>query len=473
MAFFDHNIELKDDKPSNIIKVIGVGGGGSNAVRHMYEMKIQDVDFVVCNTDLQALNDNSVPTKLQLGAILTEGLGAGTEPEQGRLAAEESAAQITALLEGGTKMVFITAGMGGGTGTGAAPVIAKVAKSLDILTVAIVTAPYSWEGTEKIDAAMRGIEELQRTCDTVLVVLNDKLLEIYEDLNILEAFEHADDVLANAAKSVAEVITKSGKINADFKDVKKVLSNAGQAVMSTASAKGQNRASEVIKSALDSPLLNNKDIKGAKRILVTVATSKAKVMGVKEQQIITDYIMREIGEAPAGFKLGFILDDDLDEEMRVTVIAAGFDLGDDAPLPVNGKNVEEKEHIVAPKPKPTTIKDLVDRPLSPKPVGNFNNPHRVPVPAAPVPQPQPQPPVVTYEEEEVYEEEEERTEHKPTFYYKHEDDTLRIRRMIDSFCQKIPNETDLETPAYLRHKVPLIDISQVPEVELFDQPLYE
>jgi cell division protein FtsZ len=156
--------------------------------------------------------------------------------------------------------------------------------------------------------------------------------------------------------------------------------------------------------------------------------------------------------------------------MRVTVIAAGFDLGDDAPLPVNGKNGEEKEHIVAPKPKPTTIKDLVDRPLSPKPVGNFNNPQRVPVPQ---PQPQPQPPVVVYEEEDVYEEEEERTEHKPTFYYKHEDDTLRIRRMIDSFCQKIPNETDLETPAYLRHKVPLIDISQVPEVELFDQPLYE
>ena len=469
MAFFDHNIELKDDKPSNIIKVIGVGGGGSNAVRHMYEMKIQDVDFVVCNTDLQALNDNSVPTKLQLGAILTEGLGAGTEPEQGRLAAEESAAQITALLEGGTKMVFITAGMGGGTGTGAAPVIAKVAKSLDILTVAIVTAPYSWEGTEKIDAAMRGIEELQRTCDTVLVVLNDKLLEIYEDLNILEAFEHADDVLANAAKSVAEVINKSGKINADFKDVKKVLSNAGQAVMSTASAKGQNRASEVIKSALDSPLLNNKDIKGAKRILVTVATSKAKVMGVKEQQIITDYIMKEIGQAPAGFKLGFILDDDLGEEMRVTVIAAGFDLADDAPLPINivNKPLDEKEPLVAARPKPT-LKDLIDRPASPKPIPTVGNPNpqRVAVVQPPV--------VVLEEEEEIYEEEEEKVEHKQaTFNYKQEDDTLRIRRMIDSFCQKIPNEADLESPAYLRYKVQLIDISQVPEVELFDQPLYE
>ncbi|WP_044173064.1 cell division protein FtsZ [Flectobacillus major] len=455
MAFFDHNIELKDDKPSNIIKVIGVGGGGSNAVRHMYDMKIQDVDFIVCNTDLQALNDNSVPTKLQLGAILTEGLGAGTEPEQGKLAAEESAAQITALLEGNTKMVFITAGMGGGTGTGAAPVIAKIAKSLDILTVAIVTAPYSWEGTEKIDAAMRGIEELQRTCDTVLVVLNDKLLEIYEDLNILEAFEHADDVLANAAKSVAEVITKSGKINADFKDVKKVLSNAGQAVMSTASSKGQNRAAEVIKSALDSPLLNNKDIKGAKRILVTVATSKAKVMGVKEQQIITDYIMKEIGDAPAGFKLGFIIDDDLGEEMRVTVIAAGFDLPEDAPLPINLNNIKEEEKKTVVKAK--TEKKEGEKVITPTHVVSKQ-------------------PVVVYEEEEEEEElvVEDKPEAKPImqFNFKHEDDSLRIRKMIDAFCQKTPAEADLETPAYLRYKVQLLDISQVPEVELFDQPLY-
>ncbi len=453
MAFFDHNIELKEDKPSNIIKVIGVGGGGSNAVRHMYDMKIQDVDFIVCNTDLQALNDNSVPTKLQLGAILTEGLGAGTEPEQGRLAAEESAAQITALLEGNTKMVFITAGMGGGTGTGAAPVIAKIAKSLDILTVAIVTAPYSWEGTEKIDAATRGIEELQRTCDTVLVVLNDKLLEIYEELNILEAFEHADDVLANAAKSVAEVITKSGKINADFKDVKKVLSNAGQAVMSTASARGQNRATEVIKAALDSPLLNNKDIKGAKRILVTVSTSNSKIMGVKEQQIITDYIMREVGKQPAGFKLGFIIDDELGEEMRVTVIAAGFDLPEDAPI---------KTAPAPPVPTPTKT-------LAPPRINGHTNgsvaPVKPPVPVQPIEM-----------EEHFYEEEEEEKEPEskgnPVFNFKHEDDSLRIRKMIDSFAQKMPLESDLEIPTYQRYKVQLLDLSQVPEIELFDQPLY-
>ncbi|MDH4459978.1 MAG: cell division protein FtsZ [Flectobacillus sp.] len=454
MAFFEHNIELKQESTTNIIKVIGVGGGGSNAVRHMYDMKIKDVDFIVCNTDLQALNDNSVPIKLQLGAILTEGLGAGTEPEQGRLAALESEAQIRSLFQDNTKMLFITAGMGGGTGTGAAPEIARIARELDILTVAIVTAPYSWEGTEKIDAAMRGIEELQRTCDTVLVVLNDKLLEIFEDLNILEAFEHADDVLANAAKSVAEVITKSGKINADFKDVKKVLSNAGQAVMSTASAEGPNRASEVIRKALDSPLLNNKDIKGAKRILVTIATSREKAMAVKEQTAITSYIMEQVGSSPEGFKLGYIIDDELKDDMRLTMIAAGFNLPEDSPIKgvsrpmVKRNEVKEVRRVAAPTP----------------PVSDERFERRI------------------QREREVVEEEEEVekvvpamvAESKPTMPVmpKKEDDSLRLKKMIDSFSQRMPSEADLETPAYQRYKVELFDISQLPEVELFEVPLY-
>ena len=454
MAFFEHNIELKQESTTNIIKVIGVGGGGSNAVRHMYDMKIKDVDFIVCNTDLQALNDNSVPIKLQLGAILTEGLGAGTEPEQGRLAALESEAQIRSLFQDNTKMLFITAGMGGGTGTGAAPEIARIARELDILTVAIVTAPYSWEGTEKIDAAMRGIEELQRTCDTVLVVLNDKLLEIFEDLNILEAFEHADDVLANAAKSVAEVITKSGKINADFKDVKKVLSNAGQAVMSTASAEGPNRASEVIRKALDSPLLNNKDIKGAKRILVTIATSREKAMAVKEQTAITSYIMEQVGSSPEGFKLGYIIDDELKDDMRLTMIAAGFNLPEDSPIkgvsrPMIKRNeVKEVRRVTTPTP----------------PVSDERFERRI------------------QREREVVEEEEEVekvvpvmvAESKPTMPVmpKKEDDSLRLKKMIDSFSQRMPSEADLETPAYQRYKVELFDISQLPEVELFEVPLY-
>ncbi len=422
MSFYDHNIEFASEKQGNIIKVIGVGGGGSNAVEHMYEMEIQDVDFVVCNTDLQALNDNKVPNKLQLGAILTEGLGAGTEPEQGKLAAEESAAEIKALLENGTKMVFITAGMGGGTGTGAAPVIAKIAKDLDILTVAIVTAPYSWEGTDKIDAANEGIRILQDTCDTVLVVLNDKLLEIFEDLNILEAFEHADDVLANAAKSVAEVITKSGKVNADFKDVKKVLSDAGQAVMSKATAQGPNRAKEVIEKALDSPLLNNRDIKGAERILVTVATSMQKVMGVKEQQAITSHIMEAIGgQAPKGFKLGFIIDETLGEQMSITVIAAGFDKKDIPPpvletpvLVVDEEEVEEE--------------------------------------------------IINATEEVKIEEEKVKAPEPIVFTYR-EDDTLRLRKMIDGFCQKIPTEDELEAPAFQRYGIKLLDVSEIKGVE--------
>ncbi len=435
MDFFHHNIEISSETKDNIIKVIGVGGGGSNAVSHMFEMGIDDVDFVVCNTDLQALNDNKVPVKLQLGEILTEGLGAGTEPEQGRLAALESEAQIKALLQPSTRMVFITAGMGGGTGTGAAPEIARIAKELDILTVAIVTAPYSWEGTEKIEAANRGIAELQRTCDTVLVVLNDKLLEIYEDLNILEAFEHADDVLANAAKSVAEVITKSGKINADFKDVKKVLSNAGQAVMSTATAKGPNRAKEVIEKALDSPLLNNRDIKGAKRVLVTIATSDQKVMAVKEQTAITAHIMEAIGNSPAGFKLGFIIDNNLGDDMSITVIAAGFDLPDGpvrTPLkqPVNGNHAKKGVKVEPVSLQPSNVVEDEE-----------------------------------YEEDEDEVIEEEKQPIKYVFPPR-EDDTPRLRKMIEDFAIKMPTDSeDFDTPAFQRYNIKLLDISEILELD--------
>jgi cell division protein FtsZ len=426
MAFYENSLDIPSESTKDvIIKVIGVGGGGSNAVEHMYKVGIQDVDFIVSNTDLQALNDNAVPNKLQLGAILTEGLGAGTEPEQGRLAALESEAQIRSLLStDNTKMVFITAGMGGGTGTGAAPEIARIAKELDILTVAIVTAPYSWEGTEKIDAANDGIRILQETCDTVLVILNDKLLEIFEDLNILEAFEHADDVLANAAKSVAEVITKSGKVNADFKDVKKVLSNAGQAVMSKATADGPNRAKLVIEKALDSPLLNNRDIRGAERILVTVATSRQKVMGVKEQQAITDHIIEAIGgKQPKGFKLGFIIDETLGDSMSITVLAAKFD----KPNATIEAKVEEKqeqkveekeEEIIEEANQPTAVTETETLQVAPEVV----------------------------------------------FTYR-EDDTLRLRKMIDNFCQKMPSEMDLEAPAFQRYGIKLMDVADIKGVD--------
>ena len=426
MAFYENSLDIpSESKKDVIIKVIGVGGGGSNAVEHMYKVGIQDVDFIVSNTDLQALNDNEVPNKLQLGAILTEGLGAGTEPEQGRLAALESEAQIRALLSNDTKMVFITAGMGGGTGTGAAPEIARIAKELDILTVAIVTAPYSWEGTEKIDAANEGIRILQETCDTVLVILNDKLLEMFEDLNILEAFEHADDVLANAAKSVAEVITKSGKVNADFKDVKKVLSNAGQAVMSKATAEGPNRAKLVIEKALDSPLLNNRDIKGAERILVTVATSRQKIMGVKEQQAITDHIMEAIGgKQPKGFKLGFIIDETLGDSMSITVLAAKF----------NKPNAEQE-----PETKAVEENSIVDE-ANEEGVIEANQP-------------------LVHTETETLQ-----VAPEVVFTYR-EDDTMRLRKMIDNFCQKMPSETDLEAPAFQRYGIKLMDVNDIKGVD--------
>lgn len=316
--------EITVEEPA-IIKVIGVGGGGSNAVNYMYERKIKDVEFAVCNTDRQALLKSTVPTKIQLGAKLTKGLGAGMEISQGREAALETIEEIKALLGGATQMVFITAGMGGGTGTGAAPVIAQIAKEMKLLTVAVVTSPYSWEGKLKIKHANEGIEELRKCSDTVLVVLNDKLEELYKNMKITEAFAQADSILLNAVKSISEIITTSGTINTDFKDVERVLKNAGQSVMGTASVSGENRAYEAVRQALDSPLLNDRDIKGAERILVTLASSEAHEAEMWEQREIWKYVLSQVGGEAHLFKLGTITDNTLGESLRVTVVAAGFD----------------------------------------------------------------------------------------------------------------------------------------------------
>lgn len=313
----------KFTEPS-IIKVIGVGGGGSNAVNYMYE-KIQDVEFAVCNTDRQALANSPVPVKIQLGATLTQGLGAGTDATKGKEAALETIEELKGLLGGSTQMVFITAGMGGGTGTGAAPVIAQLAKEMGKLTVAVVTAPYTWEGLDKKEQALEGIEQLKEFADTVLVVLNDKLEELYEDMTLTQAFAEADGILLNAVKSISEIITTNGNINTDFRDVEKVLKNAGQSVMGTAEATGADRAQLAIKEALDSPLLNDRDIKGAKRILVTLATSKKKEATMKEQSKIWQYVLSQVGGEARMFKLGTITDDSLGDKLRVTVVAAGFD----------------------------------------------------------------------------------------------------------------------------------------------------
>ncbi|UFH54961.1 cell division protein FtsZ [Spirosoma sp. KNUC1025] len=315
-----YRFEIPDENPI-IIKVVGVGGMGGNAVKHMHELKMQDVSFAVCNTDRQALMSNPVQTKLQLG----DGLGAGTESKAGEDAARSSIDEIRHLLAPPTKMVFITAGMGGGTGTGAAPVVAEVAREMGLLTVAVVTAPYWYEGTDKKEQAREGIEKLKKSCDTVLVVLNDKLAELYSELTWTEAYAHADDVLANAVKSIAEIITTQGDINADFADVKKVLESAGQSVMGSAEAAGEDRALRAIEAALNSPLLNDHDIRGAKRILLTISSSKAHAMRLKEQMAISEHVAKKIQAEARMFKFGAITDENLGESLRVTIIAAGFD----------------------------------------------------------------------------------------------------------------------------------------------------
>ena len=306
----------------SIIKVIGVGGGGSNAVNHMYKQGIKDVEFIVCNTDNQALSNSPIPHKLQIGANLTEGLGCGANPEVGKNAALESKEQIREMLVG-TKMLFVTAGMGGGTGTGAAPVIAKIAKDMDILTVGIVTAPFSFEGKKKMGQASLGLESLRQNCDTVIVILNDKLREIFGNLSIGQAFAQADNILTTAAKGIAEIITLAGYVNVDFQDVRTVMHNAGAAVMGSAETRGENRARKAAEGALASPLLDNRDIMGAKRILLSIISGEEAELQMDELSEITEYIQGEAGE-DAEMIFGHGVDSNLGDRIRVTVIATGF-----------------------------------------------------------------------------------------------------------------------------------------------------
>ena len=320
----DYRFDLPKNHKS-IIKVIGVGGGGSNAVNHMFSQGIKDVEFVVVNTDAQALQSSPVPLRLQLGVSLTAGLGAGANPEKGRNAAIESREEIRELLSDNTKMVFITAGMGGGTGTGAAPVIAKIAKDLDILTVGIVTAPFVFEGKKKMIAAQLGIEALRENCDTVLVILNDKLREIYGNLAIRSAFAKADNILSTAAKSIAEIITVNQDVNVDFEDVKTVMKNAGAAVMGSATEEGEGRAIRSAEKAIASPLLNNVDIKGAQKILLSIMSGEDDELSMDELSEITEYIQERAGD-DAELIFGQGIDPELGKGIRVTVIATGFEM---------------------------------------------------------------------------------------------------------------------------------------------------
>ena len=326
------------EKENSIIKVIGVGGGGGNAVNHMYREGIHDVSFVLCNTDNQALNDSPVPVHLQLGK---EGLGAGNKPERARQAAEETIDDIKNMLNDGTKMAFITAGMGGGTGTGAAPVIARVSKELDILTVGIVTIPFRFEGDKKIDQALDGVEEMSKHVDALLVINNERLREIYPELSLLNAFAKADDTLSVAAKSIAEIITTHGLINLDFNDVKTVLKDGGVAIMSTGYGEGEGRVKQAIDDALNSPLLNDNDIYNSKKILLSIAYASDKSgdsgLMMEEMNDVNDFMARF--DSNFEIKWGVAIDPELEKKVKVTILATGFGIED-----VDGMNGHLKKH---------------------------------------------------------------------------------------------------------------------------------
>lgn len=317
----DMKFDLPKDQ-SSIIKVIGVGGGGSNAVNHMFKQGINGVDFLVCNTDQQALDISPVPHKVQIGPSLTDGRGAGSKPEVGRNAAIENIEEIRALLQKNTKMVFITAGMGGGTGTGAAPIIAEAAKELGILTVGIVTLPFMFEGRKRKKQADDGVRSIKEHVDTLLVINNDKLREMYGNLTVADAFAHADNVLTTASKGIAEIITRTGYINVDFEDVRTVMSDGGVAIMGSAQASGDNRALKAAEQALASPLLNDNQIKGARYILLNVSFGTNELL-MDEISDITDFVQDEAGET-ADIIWGYGQDESLGDDISVTLIATGF-----------------------------------------------------------------------------------------------------------------------------------------------------
>lgn len=417
-----YKIEFKS-KMEKIIKVIGVGGGGGNAMLNMYNQGMHDVDFVACNTDAQALKQFPEDViQLQLGAELTKGLGAGTDWKVGKQAAIESEKSINDILADPTEMVFITAGMGGGTGTGAAPEIARYAKSKNRLTIGVVTDPFRHEGLDKFEQASNGIAKLKDYCDTVLVIKNDRLVEMYGDLDIESAYKKADEVLANAVKSIAELITRPGIVNLDFADVKTVLGDAGHAVMGSAEATGPDRASLAIEAALNSPLLENNNIKGAKRILVSIAYSdelpEYKIK-MSDQAKVTDFVESQIKSRAKIFKHGFAIDRTLKDKVRVTIVAARFD-----------DNFEEPEIVEPPKEEPKVE------------VGKGIN-AIIPEKPAKIAIPKPTNQIGLFEQED------------------------KFLKAIGEFSKNgAMVEELLDTPAYKRYGVELIDVSEVGEENL-------
>ena len=375
MGYLDDSLPLELPLvDSSIIKVIGVGGGGGNAVNHMYRQGITDVSFVVCNTDNQALVKSPVPTKIQLGVDTTEGLGAGGKPEVARQAAEESIDRIQELLKDNTKMVFITAGMGGGTGTGASPVVAKAAHDLGILTVGIVTIPFAFEGNMKIRQALEGVAALSEHVDAILVINNEKLKQIYPDLELSNAFAKADDVLTNAAKAIAEIITVPGYINTDFADVYSIMKDGNVAIMNTGYASGENRITKAIEDALNSPLLNTNDVSGASKILLSLYCSTTDQIRMEEVEQIHEF-MSKVGENVQVI-WGASFDDELKDNVKITLIATGIDVSDIPGMPANvakaysskpAMSAEASRFFDTPKPEvvtePEPVKEVEQEPI--------------------------------------------------------------------------------------------------------------
>lgn len=434
-------VDMPKDR-SSIIKVIGVGGGGSNAVNHMFRQGIVGVDFFVCNTDSQALAKSPVPNKIQIGTSLTQGLGAGSKPEVGKQAAIESIEHVIDLLGVSTKMIFLTAGMGGGTGTGAAPVIARTAKELGILTVAIVTTPFAYEGPRRKEAAEIGVAELKECVDSLLIISNDRIKEMYGSLPITKAFSHADNVLLVAAKGIAEIITIGGDMNVDFEDVKTAMLNSGVAIMGNGAAEGEARAIEAAAQALNSPLLNDNQISGAQHILINISWGDEEPL-MDEITAITEYFQERAG-MNANLKWGYCQDISLERKISVTIIATGF---------------ERKENI----PRSTTSSRTV---------------HNFPVGTEGKQEVPPQPTLFEQPEPEVS---------KPQVVSKIEiapmdEDIERLKKRIQSMkqlreqMQSSEGSRELyETPTYMRKEVKLDDVpdsseQQISRFYLYDEP---
>ena len=351
---------INDMDESPIIKVIGVGGGGSNAVNHMYKQGIVGVDFAICNTDAQAMNASPVPTKIQLGPTLTEGRGAGSKPNIGKMACEESVEEVQKYLSNGCKMLFVTAGMGGGTGTGAAPIIAKTAQEMDILTVGIITLPFTFEGNRRGLQAFEGLDEIKKHVDTLIIISNDKLRQIFGNLSLSDAFAQADNILTTAAKGIAEIITMPGYVNVDFEDVNTVMRDSGVAIMGTALAEGDNRAKRAVDEALNSPLLEDNNIRGAKHILLNISSGKKEVT-MDEIFEITEFVQEEAGHG-TDLIWGNCYDERLGDKLSVTIIATGFERSGKLSAGSHPKSnkivVSLDDEVEDPKPGKSRIKEI-------------------------------------------------------------------------------------------------------------------